>query len=74
MINILDSSHEFEKWRAIRASVGGVLALVPWMACLGVWRGFKGWRTGVDGMLLLFLFLLLKYYPEEKNSECLLLR
>ena len=39
---------EFEKWRAIPASVGS--------------------------MLLLLLFLLLKYYPDEKNFECLLLK
>ena len=59
---------------SLRSDVLFVLASVAWMACLGVWRGFKGWCSSVDGMLLLFLFLLLKYYPEEKNSECLLLR
>ena len=34
-------SNEFEKWRAIRASVGGVLA---WVACL------RGWRACVGGL------------------------
>ena len=43
--NILDDSKrkpikiwvdkgEFEKWRAIRASVGGMLAWVVWVTCL----------------------------------------
>ena len=36
------------------------------MACL------RGWRASVGEMLLLLLLLLLKYYPEEKNVECLL--
>ena len=36
---------EFEKWRTIRASVGGVgsvLAWVAWMACLRVWCASVG--------------------------------
>ena len=39
--------YEFEKWHAIRASVGGVggvLAWVAWVACLCGWRG---WRASV---------------------------
>ena len=36
---------EFEKWRAIRASVGGVLAWVAWIACL------RGWCASVGGVL-----------------------
>ena len=39
--------------------MGDVLACVAWGACLG------GWRAGVGVMLLLFLLLLLKYYPEK---------
>ena len=42
---------EFEKWRAIRASVGGVgdvLAWVTWVVCLRGWRASMG---GVGGML-----------------------
>ena len=35
--------NEYEKWRAIRASVGGVLA---WVACL------RGWRPSVGGVLV----------------------
>ena len=31
------------------------------------------WRAYMDGMLL-SLLLLLKYYPEEQNVECLLLK
>ena len=44
-------SDEFEKWRAIRASVGGVddvLAWVAWVACL---RGWRGWHANVGGEL-----------------------
>ena len=52
---------EFEKWHAICACVGGVLAWGTWVVC------------AVSVMLLLLLLLLLKYYPEERNIECLLL-
>ena len=30
---------EFEKWSAIRASVGGVSGVLAWVACLHGWRG-----------------------------------
>ena len=38
-------NNEFQKWRAIRASVGGVLAWVVWVVCL------RGWRASVGGVL-----------------------
>ena len=41
-------NNEFQKWRAIRASVGGVggvLAWVAWVVCL------RGWRASVGGVL-----------------------
>ena len=38
---------EFEKLRAIRASVGGVLAWVTWVACLHEWRASVGSLCGV---------------------------
>ena len=41
---------EFEKWRAIRASVsdvGGVLAWVTWVARLHGWRANVGYLVGV---------------------------
>ena len=41
-------SEEFEKWRAIRASVGDMLAWLAWVACL---RGWCGWRAYVGGVL-----------------------
>ena len=62
---------EFEKWRAIRPSLGGVGGVLVWVACL---RGWCGWHACVGGVLLLLLLLLLKYYHEEKNVECLLLK
>ena len=71
---------EFEKWRAICASVGDVDgvggvgvkgSIFVWMACE---RGWYSWRANVSGMLLLLILLLSKYYPEEKNVECLLLK
>ena len=37
---------EFEKWRAIRASVSGVLA---WVTCQRVWRG---WHACVGDVLV----------------------
>ena len=55
---------EFEKWHAICVCVGGVLAWGTW----GTWVA-----CAVSVMLLLLLLLLLKYYPEERNIECLLL-
>ena len=33
-----------------------------------------GWCNNMDCMFLLLLFLLLKYYLEEQNAECLLLK
>ena len=39
-----------------------------WLEC------FRGWRASVGGILLLLLLFLLKYYLEEKNVECLLLK
>ena len=45
--------------------------MLAWVACL---RGWYNWRANVSGMLLLLILLLLKYYPEEKNVECLLLK
>ena len=50
------------------ASMGGLGDMFAWMAC---WRE---WHASVDGMLLLLLLLLLRYYPEEKNVECILLK
>ena len=47
--------------RGWHACVGDVLAWVAWVACL------RGWRASVGGMLLLFLLLLLKYYPKKKT-------
>ena len=48
--------------------MGGVLAWVAWVAWLR-WR-----RASVGGILLSLLLLLLKYYPEDKIFECLLLK
>ena len=60
---------EFEKRRAIFASVGDVL---PWAARVA---RLCGWYACVGGMLLLLLSLLLfKYYLKDKNVECLLLK
>ena len=47
--------------RGWHACVDDVLAWVTWVACL------RRWRAGMGGMLLLFLLLSLKYYPEKKN-------
>ena len=38
---------EFEKWRAVRGSVGGVLAWVAWVACLRGWHASVGDVGGV---------------------------
>ena len=38
---------EFEKWRAVRGSGGGVLAWVAWLACLRGWRASVGDVGGV---------------------------
>ena len=59
-------------WSGLRgwcACVGGVLAWMAWVVCL---RGWCGWSANLVFMLLLLLLLSLKYYPEEKNVECLL--
>ena len=37
-----------EKWRAIRASMGGVGGVLAWVACL---RGYCRWRACVGGVL-----------------------
>ena len=29
----INAKHEFEKWHAIRASVGGVGSVLAWVAC-----------------------------------------
>ena len=45
---------QFEKWRAIRASVngvGGVLALVTWVPCLRGWHANVGGVDGLDSVL-----------------------
>ena len=47
--------------------MGDVLAWVTWVACLLGWRASVGSVGGVGDVLLLFLLLLLKYYPENKN-------
>ena len=36
---------EFDKWRAIRATVGGVCVVLAWVTCK---RGCCGWRASVD--------------------------
>ena len=64
---------EFEKWRAIRASVGGVGGVLRgWRGCRSnlrsvlacvAWVGVL--RANVSDMLLLLLLLILKYYPEK---------
>ena len=36
---------EFEKWHAIRASVGGVGGVLAWVACM------RGWRASVGAVL-----------------------
>ena len=39
------------------------------------WKhGWHGWCANIGGMLLLLLLFLLKYYPEDKVFECLLLK
>ena len=43
--------------------MGGVLAYVAWVGGVLTWVG-----------VLLLLLVLLKYYPEDKNVECLLLK
>ena len=48
--------------------VGGMLAWVTRK------HGWHGWRANVGAMIFLLLLLLLKYYLEEKNVECLLLK
>ena len=40
----------------------------------GMLASVGDWRSNMDGMFLLLLLLLWKYYPEEKNAECLLLK
>ena len=59
---------EFEKRRAIFASVGDVLPQAARVARL------CGWHACVGGMLLLLSLLLLKYYLKDKNVEWLLLK
>ena len=53
--------------KSLRNGVLFVLAWVAWVACL------RWWRASVGGALL-SLLLLLKYYPEDKNVEYLLLK
>ena len=48
LVLIVHCKNEFEKWRAIRACVGGVLA---WVAYLHGWRGWRAIRACVGGML-----------------------
>ena len=36
---------ELDKWRAIRATVGGVGVVLAWVTCK---RGCRGWRASVD--------------------------
>ena len=36
---------ELDKWRAIRATVGGVGVVLAWVTCK---RGYRGWRASVD--------------------------
>ena len=36
---------EFEKWHAIRASVGGVAGVFAWVRCK---RGLRGWCASVN--------------------------
>ena len=51
--------------------MGGVGGVLAWVASLREWHAGV---VGVGGMPLLLLLLLLRYYPEEKNVECLLLK
>ena len=60
--------------------VAGCVACVAWV---GMVVCLWGWHAGIGGIsgaltwvaiLLSFLLLLLKYYPEVQNVECLLLR
>ena len=66
--------YEFEKWRAIRASVGGVggaLTWVTWVECLRGWHGnegdvvgvlawVRGWCASVGGLLKWIALVILK--------------
>ena len=75
-------------WHRSCACVGDVLACVAWVTCERGWRdsfafwvgcvacycGWRGWHANVSDELLLLSLLLLKYYPEEKNVEDLLLK
>ena len=47
-----------------------VIVWVVWVAWM---VQLHGWRISMRGMLLSLLLLLMKYYPEEKNVERLLL-
>ena len=44
---------EFEKWRAISISVGGVGGVLAWMVCLCGWRG---WCACVGGVFAVIEF------------------
>ena len=48
LVLIVHCKNEFEKWRAIRACVGGVLA---WVACYSCLRGWHASVGDVDGVL-----------------------
>ena len=52
-------------------SVGRAGGVFAWMAC---WCGWRQWPANVGDILLLLFLLLLKYYPEGQNVECLLLQ
>ena len=42
---------EFEKWRAICATVGGEGEVLAWMVCQRGWRGWRAYIAGVGGVL-----------------------
>ena len=59
---------------SLRNDEGGVTGMLEWLEWVACLHGWRGWRANVGSMLLLLLSLLLKYHPEEKNVECLLLK
>ena len=42
---------ELDKWRPIRATVGGVSVVLAWVTCKRGCRGWRGWRASVDKVI-----------------------
>ena len=42
---------ELDKWRPIRATVGGVGVVLAWVTCKRGCRGWRGWRASVDKVI-----------------------